>query len=148
MCTGLHMAKNSNYATFHLNQRCLQWSLYAHLTSLSLSLLTNNNSLQWPQNDFIATRFYEVNRADCTKTFFILQSIGIVAIKSRQTKAVIYTFRYSSGQFNPYKCRWLPLFLYFLLLWSQLIVKLWVFPYTCLLTVLVTTIILLVTVTL
>ena len=31
----------------------------------------------------------------------ILQSIGIIVIKSRETRAVIYTCRYSSGQFNP-----------------------------------------------
>ena len=31
----------------------------------------------------------------------ILQSIGIIPIKSRETRSVIYTCRYSSGQFNP-----------------------------------------------
>jgi len=31
--------------------------------------------------------------------FVILQSIGIIAIKSSKTKAVIYTCRYSSGHF-------------------------------------------------
>ena len=33
--------------------------------------------------------------------FFILQSIEIIAIKSSETRAVIYICRYSSGQFNP-----------------------------------------------
>jgi len=32
--------------------------------------------------------------------FVISQSIGIIAMKSRETRAVIYTCRYSSGQFN------------------------------------------------
>ena len=35
------------------------------------------------------------------ENFVILQSIGIIAIKSRETRVVIYTCRYSSGQFNP-----------------------------------------------
>ena len=34
--------------------------------------------------------------------FVILQSIGILVIKNRETRAVIYTCRYSSGHFNPY----------------------------------------------
>ena len=38
---------------------------------------------------------------NCKKNFVILQSIGIIAIKSSETRAVIYTCRYSSGQFNP-----------------------------------------------
>ena len=33
--------------------------------------------------------------------FVILQSIGIIVIKSRETKAVIYSCRYFSVQFNP-----------------------------------------------
>ena len=37
----------------------------------------------------------------CKKNFVILQSIGIIAIKSRETRSVICTYRYSSGQFNP-----------------------------------------------
>ena len=40
----------------------------------------------------------------CKEKFVTIQSIGIIAIKSRETKAVIYTCRYSSGHFNPYKC--------------------------------------------
>ena len=32
----------------------------------------------------------------------LLQPIGIIAIKSRETRAVIYTCRYSSGLFNPH----------------------------------------------
>jgi len=28
-------------------------------------------------------------------------NIGIIVIKSKETRAVIYTYRYSSGQFNP-----------------------------------------------
>ena len=32
--------------------------------------------------------------------FVILKSIGTTIIKSRKTRAVIYTCRYSSGQFN------------------------------------------------
>ena len=35
------------------------------------------------------------------RKFVILQSIGIIAIKSSKTRAVIYTCRYSIGQFNP-----------------------------------------------
>jgi len=31
----------------------------------------------------------------------ILLSVGITVIKSRETRAVIYTCRYSSGQINP-----------------------------------------------
>ena len=34
----------------------------------------------------------------CNEKFAILQSIGIIVIKSRETTAVIYTCRYSSGQ--------------------------------------------------
>ena len=42
-------------------------------------------------------------RSVCMVKFVILQSIGIrVTIKSSETRAVIYTSRYSSGQFNPY----------------------------------------------
>ena len=37
----------------------------------------------------------------CKEKFVILQSIGIIAIKSSETRAVIYTCRYFSGQFNP-----------------------------------------------
>jgi len=37
----------------------------------------------------------------CKENFVLLQSIGIIAIKSSKTRAVIYTYRYSSGQFNP-----------------------------------------------
>ena len=33
--------------------------------------------------------------------FVILQSLGIIIIKSKETKSVIYACRYSSGQFNP-----------------------------------------------
>ena len=76
----------------------------------------------------------------CKEKFVILQSIGIIAIKSSETNAVINTYRYSSGQFNPYKlsirisagvddC---PCFNTFLLLLSLLILKLQIFPYTCL----------------
>ena len=32
----------------------------------------------------------------------ILHSIGIIVIKSRETRAIIHTCRYSSGHFNPY----------------------------------------------
>ena len=34
------------------------------------------------------------------ENFVILQSMGIIVIKSRETRAVIYTCRYFSGQFN------------------------------------------------
>ena len=43
----------------------------------------------------------EVALNSLCKKVLILQPIRIIAIKSRQTKAVIYTCRYSSGQFNP-----------------------------------------------
>ena len=33
--------------------------------------------------------------------FAILQSIGIIVIKNRETRAVIYTYRYSSGHLIP-----------------------------------------------
>ena len=33
--------------------------------------------------------------------FAVLQSIGIIVIKGRETRAVIYTYRYSSGKFEP-----------------------------------------------
>ena len=36
------------------------------------------------------------------KFFVIIQSIGIIAIRSSETRAVIYTCRYSSGHFNSY----------------------------------------------
>jgi len=35
----------------------------------------------------------------CKEKFVILQSIGIIAIKSSETRAVIYTCRYCSGHF-------------------------------------------------
>ena len=35
------------------------------------------------------------------ENFVILQSIGIIVIESSETRAVIYTCRHSSGQFNP-----------------------------------------------
>ena len=39
----------------------------------------------------------------CREKFVILKSIGIIAIKSSETRSVIYTCRYSSGNFfNPY----------------------------------------------
>ena len=38
---------------------------------------------------------------ECKEKFAILQSIGIIAIKSSEIRAVIYTCRYFSGQFNP-----------------------------------------------
>jgi len=37
----------------------------------------------------------------CKEKFVILQSIGIITIKRSETRAVIYTCRYSSGQCNP-----------------------------------------------
>ena len=37
----------------------------------------------------------------CKENFEILQSIGIIAIKINETRAIIYTCRYSSGQLNP-----------------------------------------------
>ena len=35
----------------------------------------------------------------CKEKFVILQSIGIIAINSSETRSVIYTCRYSSGHF-------------------------------------------------
>ena len=35
----------------------------------------------------------------CKEKFVILQSIGIIAIKSSETRSVIYTCKYSSGHF-------------------------------------------------
>jgi len=60
----------------------------------------------------IVTKKKLTNRYE--EKFVILQSIGILVIKSRETRAVIYT------------CR-LPLFLNFLLLRSLLIIKLQIF---------------------
>ena len=37
----------------------------------------------------------------CKENFVILQSIGIIAIKSSESRAVIYNCRYSSEQLNP-----------------------------------------------
>ena len=36
------------------------------------------------------------------KNFVVLQSIGIIVIKRRETRSVNHTYRYSNGQFNPY----------------------------------------------
>jgi len=33
--------------------------------------------------------------------FVILQAIGIIYIKSKETRVVVYTCRYSSGPLNP-----------------------------------------------
>jgi len=35
----------------------------------------------------------------CKKKIVILKSIGIIAIKSSETRSVVYTCRYSSGHF-------------------------------------------------
>ena len=38
----------------------------------------------------------------CKEKFIILQSIGIIAIKSSETRAAIHTCKYPIGHFNPY----------------------------------------------
>ena len=83
--------------------------------------------------------------------FVILQSIGIIVIKCKETRVITYTCRYSSGYLIPHsfwhywiigiECpleylqvyRWSPLFPYFLCIRSLLTVKLLIFLYTCLL---------------
>jgi len=47
---------------------------------------------------FVTTSYKEYKYKE---KFVILPSIGNIAIKSSETRAVIYNCRYSSGQFNP-----------------------------------------------
>ena len=79
------------------------------------------------------------------KEFVILKSIGIIAMKSRETRSVIYTCRYSSGHFavmstgisagvDDWPC--LSTFYCYDPYWLQ------IFPYTCLFTFFVPIIIL------
>jgi len=48
-------------------------------------------------NIIIVTK--EGEQANVRKKFVILQSIQIIVIKSSETRAIIYTCRYSSGHF-------------------------------------------------
>jgi len=43
-----------------------------------------------------------IKQVQYKENFVNLQSIWIIVIKSSETRAVIYTCRYSSGHFNPY----------------------------------------------
>jgi len=53
------------------------------------------NLLGWQNAHYSLTQKYK-------ETYIILQSIGIIVIKSKETSAFIYTCRYSSGHFNSY----------------------------------------------
>ena len=46
--------------------------------------------------EVVLTNFIIVTKNKCTEKFAILQSIGIIAIKIRETRSVIHTCRYSS----------------------------------------------------
>ena len=76
---------------------------------ISNKLITNSqkyNVNRWDMitGSYITVKLLLQHKAiiyKCKEKFVILQSIGIVAIKSSETRAVIYTCRYSSRQFNP-----------------------------------------------
>jgi len=68
----------------------------------------------WVRQEVIILISFKNLPNKCKEKLVILQAIGIIVIKQGETRAVIYTCRYSSGQFNLHynicRCRWLPLF--------------------------------------
>ena len=58
--------------------------------------------IYWARQEIIMVISQKKQTNKYKEKLVILQPIGIIVIKSKKTRVITYTCRYSSGAFNPY----------------------------------------------